>query len=186
MRWSIVASNGGPRHERSARGAVSQQATEGLCHGRHRRASCSGSSSSGCATCSCRAACPACRSRRRRWRGCSICAAASSRRSISGAGSGFAPRDDGATPIAVGIEEKGELYGVIVDRVGDVLWLKRSTYEANPVNLDPRWARVCAGVHRLEHGLMVVLDVDKVLDLTQLAWLLDRRHPRRPRGGRNA
>ena len=44
---------------------------------------------------------------------------------------------------------------------------KRSTYEANPVNLDGHWTRVCAGVHRLEHELMVVLDVEKVLDFTQ-------------------
>ena len=46
--------------------------------------------------------------------------------------------------------------------------LTRSSYEANPVNLDQRWAKVCAGVHRLDHGLMVVLDVDKVLDLSRL------------------
>ena len=80
---------------------------------------------------------------------------------------GLPPRTDGGTPVAVGIEERGELYGVIVDRVGDVLRLKRSRYDANPVNLDQRWAKVCAGVHRLDHGLMVVLDVDKVLDLNQ-------------------
>ncbi len=46
--------------------------------------------------------------------------------------------------------------------------LKRSSYEVNPVNLDQRWTKVCAGVHRIEHGLMVVLDVDKVLDLSGL------------------
>ena len=72
---------------------------------------------------------------------------------------------DGGAPVAVGIEERGELYGLIVDRVGDVLRFKRSSYEANPVNLDQRWTKLCAGVHRLDHGLMVVLDVDKVLDL---------------------
>jgi purine-binding chemotaxis protein CheW len=81
---------------------------------------------------------------------------------------GLPPRDDGSAPFAVGIEERGELYGLIVDRVGDVLRLKRSSYESNPVNLDQRWAKVCAGVHRLDHGLMVVLDVDKVLDLRDL------------------
>ena len=36
--------------------------------------------------------------------------------------------------------------------------------EANPVNLDPRLARVSAGVHRLEGQLLVILDVDRVLD----------------------
>jgi purine-binding chemotaxis protein CheW len=81
---------------------------------------------------------------------------------------GLAPRGDGATPVAVGIEERGELYGIIVDKVGDVLWLPAETYDTNPVNLDPRWARVCVGVHRLKQGLMVVLDVDKALDLTGL------------------
>lgn len=78
---------------------------------------------------------------------------------------GLPPREDGATPVAVGIEERGELYALIVDRVGDVLRLERATHESNPVNLDQRWGRVCAGVHRLPHELMVVLDVDKVLDL---------------------
>jgi purine-binding chemotaxis protein CheW len=80
---------------------------------------------------------------------------------------GLPPRGDAATPVAVGIEERGELYGLIVDRVGDVLRLQRSTYEANPVNLDPRWSQVCSGVHRLDHDLMIVLDVDKVLDISQ-------------------
>jgi purine-binding chemotaxis protein CheW len=80
---------------------------------------------------------------------------------------GLPPRSDGGTPVAVGIEERGELYGLMVDRVGDVLRLKPSTYDANPVNLDQRWAKLCAGVHRLDHGLMVVLDVDKILDLSQ-------------------
>jgi purine-binding chemotaxis protein CheW len=81
---------------------------------------------------------------------------------------GLAPRESGAAAIAVGIEERGELYGLIVDKAGDVLWLSPATYEPNPVNLDARWARFCNGVHRLEHGLMVVLDVDKVLDLTRI------------------
>jgi purine-binding chemotaxis protein CheW len=80
---------------------------------------------------------------------------------------GLPPRSDGGTPVAVGIEERGELYGLMVDRVGDVLRLRPSTHDANPVNLDQRWAKVCAGVHRLDHGLMVVLDVDKILDLSQ-------------------
>ena len=43
--------------------------------------------------------------------------------------------------------------------------MRDSAREANPVNLDPRLARVSAGVHRLEGQLMVVLDVDRVLDI---------------------
>ena len=37
--------------------------------------------------------------------------------------------------------------------------------EDNPVNLDPRMAKLAGGVHRLDGQLMVVLDVDRVLEL---------------------
>lgn len=80
---------------------------------------------------------------------------------------GLPPREAGKRAVAVGIEDRGELYGLIADKVGDVLWLKPSAYEANPANLDPRWAQVCSGVYRLDGELMVVLDVDKVLDFSQ-------------------
>jgi purine-binding chemotaxis protein CheW len=38
--------------------------------------------------------------------------------------------------------------------------------EENPVNLDPRMAKLAGGVHRLDGQLMVVLDVDRVLEIT--------------------
>jgi purine-binding chemotaxis protein CheW len=78
---------------------------------------------------------------------------------------GLAPLDDGKTRMAVGIENKGESYGLLIDAVGEVLKLPASSREDNPVNLDARLARVSAGVHRLEGSLMVVLDVDRVLDV---------------------
>jgi purine-binding chemotaxis protein CheW len=69
------------------------------------------------------------------------------------------------SPLAVGIEYRGESYGLLIDEIGEVLTLSTASREANPVNLDPRLARISAGVHRLEDQLMVVLDVDRVLDL---------------------
>jgi purine-binding chemotaxis protein CheW len=48
-----------------------------------------------------------------------------------------------------------------------VLKLADDTRESNPVNLDRRLASVSAGVHRLEGQLLVILDVDRVLDLRQ-------------------
>jgi purine-binding chemotaxis protein CheW len=79
---------------------------------------------------------------------------------------GLPRHEDRTAALAVGIEKQGELYGIVVDAVGEVLQLAPSTYEANPVNLDPRWASVCAGVHRLKDDLLIVLDVNKVLDLS--------------------
>ena len=54
--------------------------------------------------------------------------------------------------------------GLLIDRIGEVLQLHASARENVPINLDSRLARVAAGVHRLESGLMVVLDVDHVLE----------------------
>jgi purine-binding chemotaxis protein CheW len=78
---------------------------------------------------------------------------------------GLPPRQDGRPPMAVGIELKGESYGLLIDTVGEVLKLADGTRESNPVNLDQHLARVSAGVHRLEGQLLVVLDVDRVLEM---------------------
>lgn len=77
---------------------------------------------------------------------------------------GLPPRGKGEKVMAVGIEHRNEFYGLLVDAVGEVL-KTTSSRDANPVNLDPSLARVADGVHRLEDRLMVVLDVDRILDL---------------------
>ncbi|MDC7785122.1 chemotaxis protein CheW [Rhodoplanes sp. TEM] len=78
---------------------------------------------------------------------------------------GLPKREDGKKPMAIGIESKGESYGLLIDTVGEVLKLDENNREPNPVNLDARLARVSAGVHRLDGQLLVVLDVDRVLDM---------------------
>jgi purine-binding chemotaxis protein CheW len=78
---------------------------------------------------------------------------------------GLPPRTDARPPMAVGIECNGESYGLLIDTVGEVLKLAADTREVNPVNLDRRLAQVAAGVHRLEAQLLVILDVDRVLDI---------------------
>ena len=68
-------------------------------------------------------------------------------------------------PMAVGVECKGESYGLLIDEIGEVLMLPVADRENNPVNLDARLARVAGGVYRLDRRLMVILDVDRVLDV---------------------
>ena len=51
---------------------------------------------------------------------------------------------DGAT-MALGIEFKGESFGLLIDAVGEVLKLADGEREPNPVNLDARLARVASG-----------------------------------------
>ncbi len=74
-------------------------------------------------------------------------------------------RPDERPPMAIGIECGAELFGLLVDGVGEVLKLPDGEREANPINLDRKLARVSAGVFRLDGQLLVVLDVDRVLEL---------------------
>ena len=78
-------------------------------------------------------------------------------------------RAPGTQVMAIGIELKGEFYGLLVDSVGEVLQLRNAACEANPANLDVGLSRVAAGIYRLEGQLMVVLDVDRVLDIRNSA-----------------
>jgi len=79
---------------------------------------------------------------------------------------GLAARDAGQVPMAIGIESRGESFGLLVDTVGEVLKLPDDEREPNPINLDRNLGRVSAGVYRLDGHLLVVLDIDRVLDLS--------------------
>jgi purine-binding chemotaxis protein CheW len=74
-------------------------------------------------------------------------------------------RPPGVAAMAIGTELKGESYGLLVDAVGEVMTLRDSGCEDKPANLDPRLARVTAGIYWLEGQLMMVLDIDRVLDV---------------------
>jgi purine-binding chemotaxis protein CheW len=77
----------------------------------------------------------------------------------------FEAQERGDAAMAVGIEHRSESYGLLIDDIGEVLKLPTTSREDNPVNLDPRLARISAGVHRLDGRLLVILDVDRVLDV---------------------
>jgi purine-binding chemotaxis protein CheW len=78
---------------------------------------------------------------------------------------GLPKREGGRPPMAIGVDLRGESYGLLIDSVGEVLKLADDSREVNPVNLDPRLTRMAAGIHRLDGQLMVVLDVDRVLEI---------------------
>lgn len=78
---------------------------------------------------------------------------------------GLGERSEGDVAMAIGVELRSESYGLLIDSVGEVLKLDDAACEPNPVNLDPRLERVSAGIHRLDGQLLIVVDVDRVLDL---------------------
>ncbi len=65
---------------------------------------------------------------------------------------------------AVGVNYANESYGLLTDTLGEVVTLSDNMFEPNPVNLDPEWAQLSLGTYRLEHELLVVLDIDALID----------------------
>jgi purine-binding chemotaxis protein CheW len=80
---------------------------------------------------------------------------------------GLSPPPEESPGMSVVVEHNGELYSLIVDSVGEVLRLSTEAYERNPATLDPVWRDVSTGVFRLDGGLMVVLDVVRILDFSK-------------------
>jgi purine-binding chemotaxis protein CheW len=78
---------------------------------------------------------------------------------------GLGQRENDSPVMAVGVESRGEFYGLLIDSVGEVLKLDSMACEPNPSNLDPCLASVSTGIYRLDGQLLMVLDVDRVLDI---------------------
>ncbi len=71
--------------------------------------------------------------------------------------------------MTVGIEWRGEAFGLLVDEVGEVIDVPEGALERNPPNMDPRWASISAGIRRLEDRLLIQLDADRLFDFSAAA-----------------
>lgn len=71
----------------------------------------------------------------------------------------------GQRRMSVVAEQGGELYALLVDQISEVLSLRTSSFERNPVTLAPAWAAFSCGIYRLDGRLLVVLDVGRLLAL---------------------
>lgn len=68
-----------------------------------------------------------------------------------------------AKRMAVSVEFQNEIYGVQIDHIGDVLTLPLSNSEDAPGRLDPVWKRHARRVYKLDHELMIELDLTSLL-----------------------
>ncbi|MGE3149302.1 MAG: chemotaxis protein CheW [Pseudorhodoplanes sp.] len=79
------------------------------------------------------------------------------------------PEREIVRPMVVGVEARGESYGLVVDAVGELMKLDAAARQPVPSPLDAGFGGVAAGIHRLDGHLLVVLDIDRVLDLDNMA-----------------
>ncbi len=70
-------------------------------------------------------------------------------------------KNKGAGSMSVVVHHKGEPYALVVDAVGEVRPIATDGVVKNPPNLKPEWAALCEGVHRLDSGLLLILNVDR-------------------------
>jgi purine-binding chemotaxis protein CheW len=81
---------------------------------------------------------------------------------------GLPARAKNQRSMSVVVDFNGELYSLIMDSAGEVMTLPASRFEANPSTLDPLWKDVTAGIYQLEDRLLVILDIERLLDLGQV------------------
>lgn len=77
---------------------------------------------------------------------------------------GFEEREEGAETMSIVVEHNGDPFSLLIDSVGEVLALADDQFEKTPVTLDERLRTVSSGIYRLKEGLMVVLDVPRLLE----------------------
>ena len=79
------------------------------------------------------------------------------------------PRAADVAGMSVVVEHKGEPYSLMIDSVGEVLSVASEAYERNPATLNERWREISGGIYRLDSKLLVVLEVDLLLNFTNVA-----------------
>ncbi len=63
------------------------------------------------------------------------------------------------------IEQKGELYSLMIDSVSEVLTIPSAEIEKTPANLGLTWKDIATGIHKLPDELIVLVDVQALLRL---------------------
>ncbi len=81
---------------------------------------------------------------------------------------GLDEQNEGSEKMSIVVEHNEEPYSLLIDSIGDVMSFPDDAFERNPVTMDPRWQEVSGGIFRLENELLVVLDVDKLLDIDKV------------------
>lgn len=74
------------------------------------------------------------------------------------------PRAPSESLMNVVVRDGDELFALIVDEVGDVAAIAPDALEPPPANLAWAWSKVCTGIVKLDHGLLAIVDVTRLLD----------------------
>jgi purine-binding chemotaxis protein CheW len=82
---------------------------------------------------------------------------------------GLEPRPEGIEPTNVVTQTGNGLVSFEVDRIGDVVEVTEANYEPVPGTLTDEMRLMIEGVYKLEGELLLILNVERVLDLEGIA-----------------
>lgn len=77
---------------------------------------------------------------------------------------GLSDYDGDKAMLSVVVEYAGELFSLVIDRVGDVISISDKYIEQNPATLDNLWRDISTGIYRIDERLMIIMDVSKLLE----------------------
>jgi purine-binding chemotaxis protein CheW len=82
---------------------------------------------------------------------------------------GLADRPEGVEPMNVVVRTPEGPVSLLVDEIGDVLEVQDAQFEPAPETLDGGIADLVTGVYKLDGRLLLVLDIDRALQLPSLS-----------------
>jgi purine-binding chemotaxis protein CheW len=82
---------------------------------------------------------------------------------------GLSTRPDDRLPMNVVVRTPDGPVSLLVDEIGDVIEVDDASFEPPPDTLSGVAAELITGVYKLEHRLLLVLDIDKALRLPALS-----------------
>lgn len=74
---------------------------------------------------------------------------------------GLPPKEDGPS-MNVLVRDGGSVVSLLVDDIGDVLEVPESAFERTPETLTPVFRELVSGVYKLDHRLMLLVDVERI------------------------
>lgn len=79
--------------------------------------------------------------------------------------------------MAIGIEAGPDSFGLVVDRMGEVLDLGADTRHGSPATLDPRWRALAQAIHGIGNQIIIEADVDAMLGIAPAKTSSDAVRP---------
>ena len=80
---------------------------------------------------------------------------------------GVEPKGD-SERIQIVVRHRGEPVSLLVDEIGEVMTLHDDIFEAPPETVDGLTRELVTGAYKLEHELLLTLDVERVIAMTSV------------------